>query len=428
MPSLATRRLISASATLDPADRALLNLWVNRGLDDHALSRLTGISPDALHSRRDRIVQRLAAELGLPPADVRRALDEIAASTAPGERADDGLERVGALLERHPAFLVAVPVGAWAGSEGRTGPGDEAGPGVTADDTGAASANGHHAGNGASSDNGAVVAGLLAGPAAAHLIFTGGRPVPAPAAPPIDHLRLVNAQAPEARPAGSSPPPRPPDASPPTGHDRRRRSILIATAVLLIALVAILIAALSGGSATPRHRPSTTTSHTTPAAAAPTVAASRTTPASASAPVIPGSTRALGGLPGGLSAVHGAVALAGSAPNLELRLTVSALPAVSGAHYEAWLFNSVVDSQPLGAVPAGASTTAYPLPASAARYEWIDISLQPTGVINHSGESQLRAANPARHRALGRARGHAARRSGQRRRSPRRSSNRRMSK
>ena len=42
MSGLATRRLIDAAARLDPADRALLNLWVNRGLDNERLTGLTG--------------------------------------------------------------------------------------------------------------------------------------------------------------------------------------------------------------------------------------------------------------------------------------------------------------------------------------------------------------------------------------------------
>lgn len=66
MASLATHRLIDAAAKLDPADRALLNLWVNRGLDDGRLTELTGLSLDALHLRREKIVTHLARDLGLP--------------------------------------------------------------------------------------------------------------------------------------------------------------------------------------------------------------------------------------------------------------------------------------------------------------------------------------------------------------------------
>ena len=77
MAGLATRRLIDAAAKLDPADRALLNLWVNRGLEDERLTALTGMSIDALQARRKKIVAELAAELGLPDEDVHGALEQI---------------------------------------------------------------------------------------------------------------------------------------------------------------------------------------------------------------------------------------------------------------------------------------------------------------------------------------------------------------
>jgi hypothetical protein len=81
MSSFATTRLMDVSATLDPADRALLNLWVNRGLDDHTLSGLTRLNPDAIAARRRTIVERLSAQLGLPPEQVDGALEDLAASS-----------------------------------------------------------------------------------------------------------------------------------------------------------------------------------------------------------------------------------------------------------------------------------------------------------------------------------------------------------
>ena len=75
--SLATRRLIDAAATLDPPERALVNLWVNRGLDDAEVARMTGMSDSVIAERRTRIVEQLSDELGLPPEDVRSALNEL---------------------------------------------------------------------------------------------------------------------------------------------------------------------------------------------------------------------------------------------------------------------------------------------------------------------------------------------------------------
>jgi hypothetical protein len=79
---LATRRLIDASATLPAADRALLSLWTQRGLDDAAMAQMTGVDPATIAERRDRIVADLSTELGLPPQDVATALSSIARSAA----------------------------------------------------------------------------------------------------------------------------------------------------------------------------------------------------------------------------------------------------------------------------------------------------------------------------------------------------------
>jgi hypothetical protein len=82
MSRVATRRLLDASAGLDAADRALLNIWMNRGLDDVALARMTGLDEATVVARRVRIVTHLSATLGLPPEAIRGSLDEIAASAA----------------------------------------------------------------------------------------------------------------------------------------------------------------------------------------------------------------------------------------------------------------------------------------------------------------------------------------------------------
>jgi hypothetical protein len=70
----ASRRLIDAAATLDIADRALLNLWLHRGLADERLAQLTGLTVEAVRGRRGRIIAGLSAELGLPEHDVADAL------------------------------------------------------------------------------------------------------------------------------------------------------------------------------------------------------------------------------------------------------------------------------------------------------------------------------------------------------------------
>lgn len=103
----------------------------------------------------------------------------------------------------------------------------------------------------------------------------------------------------------------------------------------------------------------------------------------------------LGGLPGGLAHAQGSVRLVGPTRHLRLSLTVSGLPIPQDGHYEVWLYNSVVNSQPLGRLRAARHHGSYPLPPHAGRYRWIDISFQPLGAVYHSGESELRATNPA---------------------------------
>jgi hypothetical protein len=60
-----------------------------------------------------------------------------------------------------------------------------------------------------------------------------------------------------------------------------------------------------------------------------------------------------------------------------------------------WLYNTVVDSRALARLRNGHRRLAARLPHGARHYRWIDISFQPIGVVYHSGESVLRASNPA---------------------------------
>jgi hypothetical protein len=355
MPSLATRRLIDASATLDPAARALLNLWVNRGFDDDRLARLSGMSTEALHARRDRIVERLGEQLGLPKAVVAEALAELAQTSreataaaaangangvATGAGADAATAFLGpaAARRRAPsaAGLLLGPAGAW-----RRAP---------------------------------SAAGLLLGPAAApraHRVPESATPAPA-----------------------SDPPPSLAAAAPAVLSTLSGHRLLWVSVVGLVVVLGVLVAALaSDGGTTPRSAPTNAVART----AAPAVTPTNPNPVPAPPTRTAGGpvTLPLAGLPGGLADAHGAVGLLGPVKHLRLELTFRGLPAVLDGHYEAWLFNSVLDSRPLGRVRLAAHTAIYRLPASGRRFRWIDISFQPAGLANHSGESELRAANPA---------------------------------
>lgn len=306
MASLATHRLIDAAAHLDAADRALLNLWVNRGLDDERLTALTGMSIDALQARREKIVTQLAAALGLPDVDVRGALEGI----SPEEEA-----------------LVA------------TAP-DEV-----------------------PSANGTAAA------------------VEAEAPPATD----------ETRPDATDEPSPPPEEEPAETPGRRRRWLWvgIVAAVLIVAVVIALVA--SGGSSPRARHAATASTPSTPTTATQTPTVATPTPAHPTGGTVP----VLAGLPGGLRHASGSVKLSGPVKNLKLNLTVRDLPAADHGHYEVWLYNSVIDSRPLGRLRNGRHRLTARLPANARHYRWIDISFQPVGVVNHSGESELRASNPA---------------------------------
>jgi hypothetical protein len=304
MSRLATRRLIDAASSLPEAERALLNLWINRGLDDHALAAMTRITTDAVAARRNGIVEHLSEALGLPPAEIHEALTEIAATSAEE-------------LARAPGPQANGQAGAIA----------SAGSGVDDD-------------------------GPEAGAAPAEAVET-----PTPAGP--------------ARGRG--------------------RGLRAAIGALLVLLVVVVIVAVSSGGGGAGRRASASVSATNAATATPTSPTSPSPSPTVSRPP----TQPLGALPGGLARAHGSVVLTGKLRHLRLRLSVMDLPAAHRGHYEVWLYNSILDSRPLARLRNGVHHLNIRVPPGAHHYRWIDISFQPVGFINHSGESVLRAANPA---------------------------------
>ena len=335
MASLATHRLIDAAAHLDAADRALLNLWVNRGLDDERLTALTGMSIDALQARREKIVTQLAVALGLPHVDVRGALEGI----SPEE------ETLVATVPDGVAGETPSHNGTAAVMEAETQPATDEAQATATDET----------------------------------------------QPATDEAQATATD--ETQPATPDPPPPAPlpEEEPAETHGRRRRWLWagIVAAVLIVAAVIALVA--GGGSSPPApHRAASTP--TTPTTATQTPTVSTPTPAHPTAAPVP---VPFAGLPGGLLHASGSVKLSGPVKHLKLNLTVRGLPTAHHGHYEVWLYNSVIDSQPLGRLRNGRHRLTARLPANARHYRWIDVSFQPVGVVNHSGESELRASNPA---------------------------------
>lgn len=328
MSSFATRRLIDAASALPPAERAQLNLWVNRGLDDPALARMTGMTLEAIAARRERIVGHLSEELGLPPDQIHGALADIAASSA---RED-----------------LRTPI------------------------------NGHAS----------AVTPAEDPPAA--------EPVPEPAAEsaaepepaPLDgHGGAAQVASAPASAISGVPPTEPePDGDGAPAPERRRRGLRAAIGGLLALVGLALIAVLafgSGSSSSPGKltRTGARSNPPTSASPSPTVRLPPKQPLSA--------------LPGGTNHATGSVTAVGNGPHLSLRLTVRRLPPAVHGHYEVWLYNSVIDSAPLGRLRAGVTVASLKVPAGARRYRWVDVSFQPAGMVLNSGESVLRAANPA---------------------------------
>ena len=351
MSILATRRLIDEATSLEPSERALLDLWLYRGLDDPALARMTGITTDAIATRRVRIIEQLSDELGLPIDQIRDALVEIAASSTTA-------------LETQVA----------ASANGLTDPAD---------------AQGGEPPNGrpldAAEGAGARVVDAESDP------YAHTHHPDTPADPDTTPTEAENAVAAEGLGTAAAEAPARPPSSPPSPLARgesepapKRRRVLWAA---LGALIIVAVFVLAFGSSSTKHSKATVS--------APTPTSS--VPASTSpTPTVGHSSRqALAPLPGGLAHTSGSVVTVGQGANLRLKLSFTGLPAVHGGHYELWLYNSIIDSQPLASLRAGSDHLTIKLPPGAHGYRWIDISFQPLGDVNHSGESVLRAANPA---------------------------------
>jgi hypothetical protein len=310
---VATTRLIDASAVLEPADRALVNLWVNRGLDDAAVARMTHTSEAAIAERRARIVEQLSAELGLPPENVGAALAEI---TLTPEGPDTDTDTDVASADSNGSADLSTETE----TETETPEPAETDPEVAGPEVGAA----------------------------------------------------------EPEPDGAS-------------QQRRRRRPVLLVLVALVAVVVLVIVLTSGG-AGHRRVPTPTTASATTSASATTTSTTATGPASSTGTTP--AADALTPLPGGLTGVHGTVGITRHGGNLTLNLRVTPLRSPVNGHYEVWLYNSLLSSEPLGRLRSGVTDLVLRLPAGAKRYRWIDVSFQPLGDTYHSGESVLRARNP----------------------------------
>jgi hypothetical protein len=331
MSSFATTRLTDISATLDPADRALLNLWVNRGLDDHALSGLTRLNPDTIAARRRTIVERLSAQLGLPPEQVDGALEDLAASS-----------RQSIVQETNGHGAKADRAGHSNGSVGA--------PDLTT----------------AKASPGPVPTSVQADPT----------PVPGPAPPSVMF-------------AGQAAPSATGRRRPLIGVGLLLIALLAGIVVALASGGSRNAHAASASTPTPSPAPF---SPTFSSAAPSTAAAPRAAAEPARRRVR--ARRRLTPLPRGRFRARGSVGLVGSGSTLRLDLNLRSVPGARHGHYEMWLYDSALDSRPLARLRPGRDRLELRLPADFRHFRSVDVSFQPRGLRSHSGQSLLRAANP----------------------------------
>lgn len=109
--------LADALESLDAADRALVSLCYERGLDDERLSRMSGIPVARLRARRERMLARLERGLGAPaepllaqlaPPPERSVARRQRASVTGPDRGRHRRRRLAGALAALTALAVAV--------------------------------------------------------------------------------------------------------------------------------------------------------------------------------------------------------------------------------------------------------------------------------------------------------------------------------
>jgi hypothetical protein len=157
------------------------------------------------------------------------------------------------------------------------------------------------------------------------------------------------------------------EARPREEKPRSRQRTLLIVLALIVALAVIVGIQRAGGSS------NKSSSTPTPAPAAPAPAAAKVKQTKLS--------------PVGTTTATGTAAIA----NGRLTMNVKGLADPKGGTYTVWLYNSVIDSTPIGTSKGTSIKLDVKLPADAKHFKYVDVSLQPAGSnANHSGESVLR--------------------------------------
>ena len=329
---VAAQRLIDASGKLDAADRALLSLLVNHGMDGDALARALHLDHARVAERRRELAEHLGVVLELPAAFVSEQLDELAQSARSEQLAT-------ASVDRTPETSAGAAAVIGASAPDTTPPADP---------------------KTRQRRRGWLLAAVLLAAIAAVLIVS-----------------LTSAGA--SKPGASKP------TAATTGTSPRTTPSVTSTSATTPTTTSTTTPATTS-TTTPA-----TTSTTTPTATTPSTPSGGITP---SPPVR--ERAELETLPGGPAGMSGSIGLAGAAAKPRLVITVSGLPPAGTGHYEVWLYNSVIDSRGLARLGATGGTATVPLPRDFRRFRWIDVSMQPAGTTVHSGISMVRAAVPHR--------------------------------
>jgi hypothetical protein len=158
---------------------------------------------------------------------------------------------------------------------------------------------------------------------------------------------------------------------------RGRLKVLLAC-LALIAAVVVVIAVTHGSSDSGSSAPVASASETSPSSSA------QAAPSAQPVPLAP--------LAGSSSTADATAQLTG--PH-SVAVQVNGLPSPGKGAYRLWLFNSVIDSRPIGALTSGSGAIDATLPPNASRYRYLDVTREGSPTDNrYSGLVVLRV--PAR--------------------------------
>jgi Anti-sigma-K factor rskA len=166
-------------------------------------------------------------------------------------------------------------------------------------------------------------------------------------------------------------------ASEPQAAGARRRKKLVGVALVLIAAIVavVLIAHGSSGSGSSSSVASTSTRGEVPQQGG-------QSPSGGQSPV------AMAPLTGSHTSGSASVQTTGSG---NVDVNVQGLPDPGNGAYRLWVFNSVIDSKPVGALASGSGTIHATLPADASKYRYLDVTRESSPTDDtYSGEVVLR--------------------------------------